>query len=153
MKQTKHADLRQALIAASKAPEGFAKVEFTAHCHSLVAKVVCSMANKTPKRLHTAFVHRNHVRYFDTAIRAAEYRDKHTTARRSYPGEPTIRKRSVRAPDGPAVTPNHVKVQICPGYERVEQRRHDFIGAFASAGVGRYPFPGTWSDNVLGGAS
>lgn len=66
--------------------------------------------------------------------------------------EPTVRSRAMKAPIGPVTIPDHVRVQVCPGYERVEQRRETFIGAFGSSKIGSYPFEATWSAGALGDA-
>lgn len=53
--------------------------------------------------------------------------------------------------DRPVIVPEHVKVTVCPGIERfyAQPARVDG-GLFASAGLGRYPLPATWSAGVVG---
>lgn len=149
MNRTKHANLKAELLALAARPEGFAKSEIRGDRAS-VTSIVRGMVAKQPVRLFTAFVTTNHVRYFDTAARAADYVMRHAVAIRPAGNTtPVGRKRGVSAPAGPAVTPAHVQVQVCPGIERAYQPQPRVLGGFATAGIGRYPLPGTWSDNVL----
>jgi hypothetical protein len=105
--------IKARVLTMAAKPEGFAKRDLGDEQKSTVSRTVDRMVHKDGV-LFVAFVHKNWVRYFDSAPRAAAYLDK---AKAAYVVEKfKVTVTCIKAPDGPAVNVGEVSVQVLPGF-------------------------------------
>ena len=129
--------MKSQFLAMAKQPEGFAKRDLAAdESKSTRCRVIDGMAKGG--HLFTAIIHKNWVRYFDTAQRAAAYMDVHSAAYHAHKAKKSHQTKT-KLSAGDVIVPAHVKVQRLPGVERwMDRKAEPVAGGFAALGPGKY---------------